>query len=181
MQRIRRGTAPSKTLHEEYGLFLEGMSGEQPWDLFFTATCPAGENRTAKAWRRDLKRSMDGGFSNWSYSVERGFWGLERHKSGQIHSHGLIRITENRFRPVSYHTLNYTQKKRLATDFWTTLWRRFGRSQVVVYESALGAAHYVSKYCTKDLAYSDLDWDIWLDPNIRRPLGVYSTPKHGKR
>lgn len=74
------------------------------------------------------------------------FWGLEPHKSGLHHVHGLVRVG-----PI----MNDAHRE----DAWNELRKEllhFGRCDVQHFDPELGAAHYVSKYVTKRLT----DWDV---------------------
>lgn len=121
------------------------------WDYWFTVTDKFQQNtsrisscRSAKSWRRGLHDLHEYAGSR------RLFWGLEAHRSGALHVHGLIEL------PVD------VRKPGLEKAEWDRLRKfctaKFGRSDIERYDRDLGAAHYVSKYVAKELN----DWDIWI-------------------
>ena len=73
----------------------------------------------------------------------RGFIGTELHSSRMLHVHGI----------TAHRTADDIQRRLL----WRTLFRRYGRSQVVGIESREDVARYVTKYCTKALT----EYSIW--------------------
>jgi len=70
------------------------------------------------------------------------FVGHEVGARGRLHLHALLGAV-----------LPYTQRSAL----WSWWHKKYGRAQILAYHPKLGAAHYVSKYVTKDLAHYDLD------------------------
>jgi len=73
----------------------------------------------------------------------RGFIGTELHSSRMLHVHGI----------TAHSTADSDQRLYL----WQTLFRRYGRSQVVAIKSSEQVAAYVTKYCTKALT----EYIIW--------------------
>jgi len=149
----------ASALTKAYGDFIDQWSGEDPWTVFITCTCPAGENRTTRSWRRSMIRTMQDDYLDGVYTIKRGFWALERHKSGQVHAHALVQFVD-----VYGQRFDETDDvNNLATNMWEVLFRRFGRSQVLPFDPKLGAAYYVTKYCTKGVSLGNTDWDIYMD------------------
>ena len=152
---------------DEYGNWLNQLSGEHPWSFFITATCPAGEKRTARSWRRSMERTMLQPYLDGIFVVSRGFWGLERHKSGAFHAHGLIQVHDRFgcYLDGSGDAWEKQTESQIATDIWSVLFDRFGRSECIPFDPDKGASFYVSKYCFKDITGRELDWDFHVANN----------------
>ncbi|MYB01418.1 hypothetical protein F4X90_17350 [Candidatus Poribacteria bacterium] len=136
----------------EYGRWLETLPREEDghtWDYFFTITAPAGEHRTARAWRRSMIREFNGLIGG-QWEIFTGIWALERHKSGEIHVHGLLQLKDSLNLYMNDESQN--EKELIATWLWQKWFERYGRNQVIVYDPQLGATHYVSKYCLGGMA-----------------------------
>lgn len=134
---------------------LEQFAGNRPWDYFLTIT--AELERTAKSWRRGMV-AFTGGRYIGDYEIRRSYWGLEQHKSGRLHAHALVQVTDGIGAEIEG-----SYKETIATQMWQHLFNRFGRSEVVPFDPSKGACYYVSKYCVKGQMSGILDWDI----NIR--------------
>ena len=148
-----------------YAQWLDSLSGKYPWSFFLTATCPAGERRTARSWRRSMERTMLQPYLDGCFKIEKGFWGLERQKSGSVHAHGLIQVTDvyGMYLDGSGEPWETDTISQIATDIWSVLFQRFGRSECLPFDPQLGATHYVGKYCFKDVVKDgDLDWDFYV-------------------
>lgn len=154
-QQVRR------TLAEEYGQWLDELVLPWSWDYFITVTAPAGENRTAGAWRRTMNRICKARYD--SYFHSHFFWALERHKSGQLHAHALLRL----WHMGSYGSLNddMTNPRDHIRNMIFAKCILTGRSQVMSFDPKLAATHYVSKYVVKEA--DGVDWDFVNHYDIR--------------
>jgi len=134
-------TAPERTkLRAAWGEFLEGL----PWDHYVTLTFrrnsgPLRAKATFRAWIRRLERKA-GRALLWFLGLEDG------NQLGRLHIHALVGGTDS----LSESTLE---------EAW-----REGFSRIERFQVGLGAAHYVTKYITKEL----LDYDI--SPNVARAI-----------
>ena len=134
------GSQSARQLHKAWGDWLDG----QPWDHYVTLTFK-------KESGPDVAKSR---FARWIRRLEQEaqlpllwFVGFENGKQlGRLHLHALVGNT--RALPVS-----------TMAELWQHGW-----SRIMPYRPTLGAAHYVTKYVTKEL----LDYDI--SPKLARAL-----------
>lgn len=87
-----------------------------------------------------IRRAM----GRWCYRIKPSaiWWATEPGgRFGRHHIHALMHLTE----------------RAQDREPWLLAFRWFGRSEVEAYDSDKGAAHYVSKYVTKELS----DFDFW--------------------
>lgn len=132
--RVTKASTYHQDKVEVYGQWLDTLA---EWDFF--ATWTTREPWTAKAWRRAISRYLSDVRAS-SY-----FWGLESHRSGYLHAHGLIKDDSG----------------QLTSRFlWKTSFDRFGRSKIILFDPGKGATKYVSKYCFKAHHSDVFDWDF---------------------
>lgn len=113
------------------GEWLDDME----WDYW--ATWTFREPRSARSIRRAVEAHID------RIGASRAFWGIESGKvNGRLHVHGLLHFSR--------------QIPPQAEAIWQDWHQRHGRAHIDQYDSDSGAAHYVSKYVTKDIADYDL-------------------------
>lgn len=156
----RTASTERARLRTAWAELLEGI----PWDHYATLTFrqSSGPNfawRAFRRWIRRLERTAELPVI-WFVGFEDG------NLLGRLHLHALVGNTD----VLSEETL---------TEAWTA-----GFSRIERFQPGLGAAHYVTKYVTKDL----LDYDI--SPNISRAIGLRDnqlqlgglrTPSHTRR
>lgn len=153
-----------KLNRNEYAEWLDDLPGKHGWHFFITVTAPAGEHRTAKAWRRTMERSMNARYG--SHRISAYYWGLERHKnSGEFHAHGLIQVRDDYDFYMDENFDCWDEEtdrvmKTLAKNIWRRYFKTTGRSLVVPFDPKQNALWYVTKYCTKDVGSLDLDWEF---------------------
>ena len=123
------------------------------WDYWMTVT--SREPWSVPAWRRNFARYWNA--QKDTSAPDRIFWGTEEGKKlGRTHVHALVWWNPerddllHRGAPAS-HVL------------WDSLFRKFGRTHVDRFEQGKGAAHYVGKYVSKQLA----DYDMWTTGDYR--------------
>ena len=142
-----RPTIKTREINHAMGEWLQTLA---PWDVFFTGTWsrPVTVNGAFYGARRYLDI-----VEKWAGQPVYGFVGVERGRSGGLlHVHGLLGNVA--------HMRLYCDK-RLGPDQWGLkccllhAWP-WGYARVLPYEPKLGAAHYVSKYVTKELS----EWDL---------------------
>jgi len=129
-----------------YGTWLDSMQegGAYPWHYWTTYTFQL--EPTARAIRRHVTRHLD------RIGVARAFWGMEAGKvNGRLHAHALLHFREGMSGDPE-DRVGVPPKERI----WHDWHRLHGRAHVAVYESGKGAAHYVAKYVTKQLADYDM-------------------------
>lgn len=137
-----RAKQQRKQLHEGWTQWLEGL----PWDHYATLTFkrssgPDFAQRVFAGWIRRLE--LEAGMPLlWFVGFENG------HLLGRLHIHSLVGNTRD-----------------VSIAFLAKEWRH-GFSRIERYDPNRGAAHYVSKYVTKDL----LDFDI--SPHFDRALAA---------
>jgi hypothetical protein len=114
------------------------------WEFYVTGTYRL-ENATKSIYT--VKRRI---FSMMNYFRDREggkgvsyFIGIEKHRTGMLHWHGLIG-----------RGLNATKE-----EIFKFMFEKYGRSTVVEYEPGKGAEHYITKYIIKNLC----EWDIYLN------------------
>lgn len=165
---MRRSSNP---LNAALGDFLGGY----PWSHFLTLTfkplARSGNKGDTLTWGRYTRRDTAAGVSDayamraWrSYlgAVQRAaaaplfwFYGIEHgEQRGRLHVHALTGNTE-----------------RLPVNAMRQEWRN-GFTRILSYDPARGAAHYVAKYVTKQLA----EWDISGDVEDARRAQHYRAP-----
>lgn len=165
---MRRSSNP---LNAALGDFLSGY----PWSHFLTLTFKplprTGKKGDTLTWGRFTRRDTAAGVSD-AYAMRawRGylrdvskladvplfwFFGIEHgEKRGRLHVHALTGNTE-----------------RLPVQLLREQWRN-GFTRILSYDPSRGAAHYVSKYVTKQLA----EWDISGDVEDARRAQQYRAP-----
>ncbi|MCC7134735.1 MAG: hypothetical protein IT352_18900 [Gemmatimonadales bacterium] len=140
MENLNAKTTERTRLRTAWAELLEGI----PWDHYVTLTFrqSSGPNFAWRAFRRWIRRleRVAGLPVIWFVGFEDG------DLLGRLHLHSLVGNTD----ALSDETL---------TESWTA-----GFSRIERFQPGLGAAHYVTKYVTKDL----LDYD--LSPNIARAI-----------
>lgn len=135
MDNATRANEERRKVRNAWGEFLEGL----PWDHYTTLTFgmksgPDFARRAFGTWVRRLEREA-GIPLLWFVGFEDG------RLLGRLHLHALLGNTYE-----------------LTTGFMSTLWRH-GFSRIAPFQPKLGAAHYVTKYVTKEL----LDYDVSTD------------------
>jgi len=115
-----------------------------PWVYFLTVTFRWwARPEQAQQHFEYIRRALA-----WSHP-ERLFLGAELHIKGDLHVHGLLG-----FGPGAYVAgFGYPR----ATDIWTPLFERFGRSKVEAVRDKSAVAAYCTKYVTKELT----DYNMW--------------------
>jgi len=127
---------PQKELRDEWSSWLTQTCAN--WDNFLTITfrsarMPHHALSTLNGIEKVLRNA----------GAVRGFLGTELHSSRMLHVHGI----------TAHREAGDDQRYYL----WQTLFRRYGRSQVVAIRSTGDVAEYVTKYCTKALT----EYTIW--------------------
>lgn len=141
-------------LRRGWGEFLEPF----PWQWWGTLTF-------REEYSSDAADRAFGRFAGWLQNDSPGvgyFVGHEIGKLGREHLHFLA----GGLRPwVS---------RRVA---WKRWFDRHGRAQIIPYDPELGAAHYISKYVTKDFSRYDIQeprpWVNGEIPDLWRTVPVY--------
>jgi hypothetical protein len=161
---IEVGTERAPTIATAWGEWLSVF----PWDAWGTLTFAAGEfthEAASRAWARFARHvSTEAPIATW-------FVGHEVGARGRLHLHCLL----------GQLTGDGADRSKL----WEWWFKRYGRAQVAGYDPEKGAAHYVAKYVTKELAHYDIDfagWSIWDEMNRRqRPAGGSWLRRRGAR
>lgn len=132
------------------------------WDWTWYATQTFDVNKLANkkfydrlhehSWRFFLNRV--GQTSPLSY----GFCFAESHKSGKMHWHALVHVSEN--------LLGQPRRK----DIWSHMFRKYGYNQILPYRSigvelaidsvSTGVARYLTKYLVKESARGEAWWEF---------------------
>ena len=134
---VEVGTPQDSPVVSEWGSWLRVY----PWEAWGTLTFKAGDfthEAATRAW---------GNFSKWldtQAPLASWFVGHEVGARGRLHLHCLLGM------------LSGLPADR--SEIWKWWFTRYGRAQVLGYDPERGAAHYVSKYVTKELAHYDFDF-----------------------
>lgn len=104
------------------------------------------------SWRFFLSRLQE------TCSISYGFCFAESHKSGKMHWHALVHVTEN--------LLGQPRRK----DIWRAMYRKYGYNQILPFKSiglelavdsvSTGVARYLTKYVAKEAAQDQAWWDF---------------------
>lgn len=136
---IEVGTAQTSPVRDAWSSWL----GLYPWDAWGTLTFAAGEfthEAATRAWNN---------YARWlsaQHPLAAWFVGHEVGARGRLHMHCLLGALTHRDRDAF-------------AVLWEWWFRRYGRCEVKGYDPERGAAAYVSKYVTKELAHYDLNLD----------------------
>ncbi|MBA7712383.1 hypothetical protein ES703_121357 [subsurface metagenome] len=129
-------------LTDAYSDYLQSLT----WDYFATVTFEIP--------RRDAIRA---GNSVWGVvhkaGVERAFLAVEPHETGDLHIHGLLKLSEERFSNLNYARSDL--RAGGAYDLWRTVFKAFGRSKVELINTPYHVAQYCSKYVVKGTRHQD--------------------------
>lgn len=150
------------------GNFLQTLV---PWDVYYTLTFsrPVSLDGVLYGARRyfDIVEKLAGRFSDTKPKLY-GYIGVERGPNGGLlHAHGLM---GNVGHLKTYCAQRMPPEAKGLKCCLLHAWP-FGYARVVPYDPKLGAAHYVSKYVTKDLC----EWELRGFPavpqlSLRNPL-----------
>ena len=138
------GTVPASPIVTALGEWLSAY----PWEAWCTLTFRAGEfshEAATRAVNRWLEWIRKEGSPDVAYFVAHELGNV----GGRLHLHGLLG-----------NLTAYTSRKAL----WDRWFKQYGRAQVLPYDPERGAAYYVSKYVTKELAHWDFDLNGYLQP-----------------
>jgi hypothetical protein len=132
---------------ENWATFLK----EFHWDYFFTSTF--------RAPRREPYYAMKGVWHELRhFNVARAFMGVEPHKSGDLHIHG---IAAGMYRSVGMvGMVGWKPEIALPWDIWQGLFHRFGRAKVEECNSYEAVTAYCAKYVLKGQRLAD-HYDIF--------------------
>lgn len=128
------GTAGAEPVAGAWGSWL----GSYPWDSWGTLTFAAGEfssDAASRAWGRFAAQLPP--LATW-------FVGHEVGARGRLHLHCLLGVLGR-------------AKDENHLDLWQWWFKRYGRAHLAGYNEKRGAAAYVAKYVTKELAHYDLE------------------------
>jgi len=138
-------------LKEEWGAWL----GTMDWDWFLTITF----RKPVPFYRQEPVVHAAGNVLSATYVTDRIFLCAEPHLSYDTHLHGLYKSG------IERDDVKGFQQKAI----WETLFKIFGRSQVVAPRDQMDVSNYVAKYCVKGRGY----YELW-GPSVGRgsePLG----------
>jgi len=125
---VARGVSTVSEIQQVYSDWLQ----TKHWDYFFTTTFRSPRKEPYYAlnhcWH-ELK----------NHHVARAFIGVEPHKSGDLHLHGLLAGRGGGWQP----------EIKLPWDIWEGLFERFGRSKVEACNSQEAVTAYCAKYVLK--------------------------------
>lgn len=133
-------------LSGQWGDWLDSLQYDElgelarPWTYWGTLT--RADPLTARGWRRAVEGHIE------RVRPSHAFWGVESGRvNGRLHAHILY----------GYNLEDDLYGGVVPADkIWDDWYRRHGRAHVDAFEQERGAAHYVSKYVTKDLGDYDL-------------------------
>ncbi len=134
---IELGQEQDRSVVTAWGEWLGGFEWEA-WGTLTFKDPGYTHDAATRAWLRFVAAQEEGGSTHLCYFV-----GHEVGKLGRLHLHCLLA----NLNPV-------TARRR---DLWAWWFTRYGRCGVRGYDPEKGAAHYVSKYVTKDLAHYDVE------------------------
>lgn len=153
------GTPQVSPLRDAWSQWL----GVYPWEAWGTLTFRESDftnDSATRAWGRFVAFLYPAAAQSW-------FVGHEVGAQGRLHLHCLLG-------PL-------TIKRSEAWQWWFT---RYGRSEVKGYDPEQGAAKYITKYITKELAHYDVDLRgfEWLSESQHRASnGSKSCIERGRR
>lgn len=131
-QIVEVGTPQGETISSAWGSWLSAY----PWSHWGTLTFAAGEfshEAATRAWSRFVSHVFH------HEALEAWFVGHEVGARGRLHLHCLLGCVP-----------------RPSSEVWEWWFKRYGRNEIRGYDPERGAAHYVAKYVTKELAHYDL-------------------------
>jgi hypothetical protein len=129
----------------DYG---EWISGAGRWDLWFTGTFHYDATiATARRAVESLTNRYDPSRAAWAIESSEEWW--KEGLGSNVHVHALLEIGEGNPPPA------------MVEEFWESA---FGWAHVVKYDRGLGAGHYVSEYCMKDLLEDSSSWGFYSGP-----------------
>jgi hypothetical protein len=158
---VEVGTPQPPSVSDAMGQWLASY----PWDSWGTLTFRAGEftNEAAtRAWEK---------FARWFGALHPlGTWyvGHEVGARGRLHMHCLL---------GSMSPANDAERSKL----WEWWFKRYGRAQVFGYDPERGAAKYIAKYCAKELAHYDLNFEGFEKCSLAKPLASGDGPTWKRR
>jgi len=149
---VDRHPRKDRAISEAMGSWL----ADKPWDVWVTLTFRDGNfshEAATRAFQKWIQWLGIQGNPNATHFVGHEIGG----HTARLHLHGLIGNLE----PCTSRN-----------SMWEWWFKRYGRAQILPYDPEKGAAHYVSKYITKELAHWDLDFDGWTRQNSLKLPGL---------